>query len=56
MKQISFWPIGLVASLLMAMPATVIAQAGELTLDDLFATPKLTGLGSQQQALRLFLE
>ena len=27
----------------MAMPATVIAQAGELTLDDLFATPKLTG-------------
>ena len=27
----------------MAMPATVTAQEGELTLDDLFATPKLTG-------------
>ena len=28
---------------MMAMPATVTAQEGELTLDDLFATPKLTG-------------
>lgn len=27
----------------MAVPATVTAQDGELTLDDLFATPKLTG-------------
>ena len=27
----------------MAMPALVTAQEGELTLDDLFATPKLTG-------------
>ncbi len=27
----------------MAIPATVTAQEAELTLDDLFATPKLTG-------------
>ena len=43
MKQISFWQTWVVAGLLMAMPATVTAQEGELTLDDLFATPKLTG-------------
>ena len=43
MQQISFWQTWVVAGLLMAMPATVTAQEGELTLDDLFATPKLTG-------------
>jgi len=43
MQQISFWKTWLVAGLLMAMPAAATAQEGELTLDDLFATPKLTG-------------
>ena len=43
MQQISFWQIWVVAGLLMAMPTTGTAQEGELTLDDLFATPKLTG-------------
>src|SRR5210317_40432 len=43
MKQFSFWQTWVVAGLLMAMPTTVTAQDGELTLDDLFATPKLTG-------------
>ena len=43
MQQISLWRTWVVAGLLMAMPATVTAQEGEFTLDDLFATPKLTG-------------
>jgi dipeptidyl-peptidase-4 len=43
MQHISFWQTWAVAGLLMAMPATITAQEGELTLDDLFATPKLTG-------------
>ncbi|WP_115461309.1 prolyl oligopeptidase family serine peptidase [Winogradskyella aurantiaca] len=43
MKQISFWQIWLLASLLLAVPTSVVAQETELTLDDLFATPKLTG-------------
>ena len=43
MKQISFCQIWIVAGLLIAMPATVTAQEGELTLDDLFTAPKLTG-------------
>ena len=43
MQQVSLWRTWVVAGLLMAMPATVTAQEGELTLDDLFATPKLTG-------------
>ena len=43
MKQISFWQTWVVVSLLMVMPAIVTAQESELTLDDLFATPKLTG-------------
>ena len=46
MQQISYsW---VVAILLMAMPATVTAQEGELTLDDLFATPSLTGTTPSQ--------
>jgi dipeptidyl-peptidase-4 len=43
MQQISFWQIWVFTGLLMALPAIVTAQEGELTLDDLFATPKLTG-------------
>jgi dipeptidyl-peptidase-4 len=34
----------LVAGLLMVMSAKATAQVGELTLDDLFATPKMTGI------------
>ena len=43
MKQISFWQTFIIAALLIAMSPTVSAQEAELTLDDLFATPKLTG-------------
>ncbi|RRQ50604.1 S9 family peptidase [Maribacter algicola] len=43
MQQISFWQTLVVLGLLMAMHAKVTAQEGELTLDDLFAKPKLTG-------------
>ena len=43
MKQTSFWPIMLLATLLMAMPGTLTAQEAELTLDDIFATPRMTG-------------
>ena len=43
MKQISFWQTYIITALLMAMTSTVKAQESELTLDDLFATPKLTG-------------
>jgi dipeptidyl-peptidase-4 len=43
MKQISFWQIWVLVALLMVMPTTVTAQRGELTLDEIFATPKLTG-------------
>ena len=43
MQQISFWQTGVVVGLLLAMSTTITAQVSELTLDDLFATPKLTG-------------
>jgi len=43
MKQISFWQILIITGIMMAMTSTVIAQEIELTLDDLFAKPKLTG-------------
>ena len=43
MQQLSFWQTWIVAGLLMAIPTIVTAQEGDLTLDDLFATPKLTG-------------
>lgn len=43
MQHISFWQTWVVVSLLMAIPAIGTAQNGELILDDLFATPKLTG-------------
>lgn len=43
MKHTSFWQIGIVVALQLAMPAFLTAQEAELTLDDLFATPKLTG-------------
>ena len=35
---------------MMAMPATLTAQKGELTLDDLFASPKLTGTTPSEPA------
>ncbi len=50
MQQTSFWNTWVVAALLMAMPATVTAQEGELTLDNLFATPKLTGTSPSRPA------
>ncbi len=43
MQKNFFRHLWVVVGLLMAMPVTVTAQKGELTLDDLFATPKLTG-------------
>ncbi|TXF90447.1 S9 family peptidase [Neolewinella aurantiaca] len=43
MHHTSFWQVLIVTGLLMAMSATASAQQGELTLDELFATPKLTG-------------
>ena len=43
MKQFSFWQTWLISGLLMAICATATAQESDLTLDDLFATPKLTG-------------
>ncbi len=43
MQQISFWPTCIMAGLLIAVSSTATAQESELTLDDLFATPKLTG-------------
>ena len=50
MQQIAFSQILIVAGLLMTIPATVTAQKGELTLDELFATPKLTGTTPSQPA------
>ncbi len=43
MQQVSLWRTWVVAFILTAMPAPTTAQESELTLDDLFATPKLTG-------------
>ncbi|WP_439474734.1 prolyl oligopeptidase family serine peptidase [Algoriphagus formosus] len=50
MQQISFWQTWLLITIVMAMPATLLAQETELTLDDLFATPKLTGTSPSQPA------
>ena len=43
MKQISIWQIWIITCILIVITATVKAQESELTLDDLFAKPKLTG-------------
>ena len=43
MQQISLWQTWVVAGILMIIPFILTAQEAELTLDDLFATPKLTG-------------
>jgi dipeptidyl-peptidase-4 len=48
MKLISFWQSWVVAALLMALPITSVAQETDLTLDDLFASPKLTGTTPSQ--------
>ena len=48
MKPTHFFKTCIIASLLMAMSATVAAQDEELTFDDLFATPKLTGTTPSQ--------
>ncbi len=46
--QLNFCHKWVVAGFLIAMPLTITAQEGELTLDDLFATPKLTGTTPSQ--------
>ena len=43
MKQIFFWPTSLVIGILITLPSRVTSQERKLTLDDLFATPILTG-------------
>ncbi len=43
MKQNPLWQTWLLAALLMAMPLTLTAQEAELTLDDIFASPRMTG-------------
>lgn len=43
MHMVPLWRACLLVGILIAMPRTIVAQHGELTLDDLFATPKLTG-------------
>lgn len=43
MQQHSFWKTTLVAGLLMATAAMLTAQEAALTLDELFASPQLTG-------------
>ncbi|TWO34059.1 S9 family peptidase [Seonamhaeicola sediminis] len=48
MKNISFWQTWLITGLLMTMSITATAQESDLTLDDLFATPKLTGTTPSQ--------
>ncbi|SER39261.1 dipeptidyl-peptidase-4 [Neolewinella agarilytica] len=51
MHRISFWQTWIVAGLLlMMMSATVAAQEKELSLDDLFAMPKLTGTSPSRPA------
>ncbi len=50
MKQISFWQTWVMTGLLLVMCATVTAQESDLTLDDLFATPKLTGTSPSRPA------
>lgn len=43
MQQSSFWQTWIVAVLLLVFPQVLSAQETELTLDDIFASPKLTG-------------
>ena len=43
MKQTSFWQTWVMSGLLMVMCSTLTAQEIDLTLDDLFATPRMTG-------------
>lgn len=50
MKQISFWQTWVMTGLLLVMSATLTAQESDLTLDDLFATPKLTGTSPSRPA------
>ncbi len=48
MQQISFWRIWFMAGFLIAIYTSLQAQEAELTLDDLFARPKLTGTSPSQ--------
>ena len=46
----SFWKIGAITGLLLVITTMVTAQDNALTLDDIFATPKLTGTTSSGPA------
>lgn len=48
MQQISFWRIWFMVGFLIAISTSLQAQEAELTLDDLFARPKLTGTSPSQ--------
>ena len=48
MRQISFWQIWIMLGLMLLKTAPVSAQEAELTLNDLFAQPKLTGITPSQ--------
>lgn len=50
MKQISFWRGLMLVGLLLTITPTVSAQENELTLDDIFASPKLTGITPSRPA------
>jgi len=50
MKQTSIWRNWAITGLLMAICTTAAAQENQLTLDDIFATPKLTGTSPSRPA------
>lgn len=43
MRKVSLWPTLIAAVILMTTPETVTAQESTLTLDDVFASPRMTG-------------
>jgi dipeptidyl-peptidase-4 len=43
MKQISFWKTWALTGLMMSLTFIITAQETDLTLDDIFATPRMTG-------------
>ncbi|MAD96076.1 MAG: peptidase S9 [Flavobacteriaceae bacterium] len=50
MKQFPFWQKSILASLLVILSTNIIAQEDELTLNDIFASPKLTGTSPSRPA------
>ena len=43
MRQVTLWPSLILAAILLALPTAVKAQNSPLTLDDIFASPRMTG-------------